>query len=177
MNRNAKGQFAKKQLPETCIGWPISMLVVIVAALILGLALAINVAKGAEIKYPCPALESPRDPTLDAEAKAHAAYMARMCVQGHQGFESRFNRLSAKWPGSRIAEICFEAWPWQVGCTEAELWIEAAKCWRQSPGHWSVACRRHKLVGIGLAKGRNNTWYGCLISVDRKEGTDETRND
>ena len=166
MNRDAKGRFAKKELPETCFGWPISMLVVIVAALILGLSLAISVANGAEIKQPCQALESPRNPVLEAAAKAHAEYMARVCVQGHQGFESRFSRLSAMWQGSRIAEICFEAWPWQADSTEAELWIEAAKCWRQSPGHWSVASRRHKMVGIGLAKGRNNTWYGCLISVD-----------
>jgi hypothetical protein len=172
MKRDVKGRFAKVQSPHK--GDNIGVLLCLVLSLfiigffvLLGMIIVgVSSADATEIKQPCPSLESPHNPALDTEAQRHAEYMACVCVQGHQGFESRFNRLSAKWPGSRIAEICFEAWPWQAGYSDAELWIEAVKCWRQSPGHWSVACRRHKAVGIGLAKGRNDTWYGCLISVD-----------
>jgi uncharacterized protein YkwD len=117
-------------------------------------------------KPACPALASQHDPALDREAERHAEYMAAVRTQGHQGFEQRYQRLAAKFPGRKIAEICFESWDWQANSTSGELWREAAVCWRQSPGHWSVARTKHRQIGAGLAKGRNGIWYGCIIAVD-----------
>lgn len=105
-------------------------------------------------------LSVPRD-DLIAAAQAHADYMASVCKQGHQYWEVR----SARLPYPRLQEICAESWEWQAKSTETELWYEAFKCWKQSPGHWSVASKEHKYFGYGLAKGRNDIWYMCIIAA------------
>jgi uncharacterized protein YkwD len=100
--------------------------------------------------------------TLARAALGHAAYMAAVQEQGHQGFV-----LRAAWLRSRgfrhVAEICAESWPWQRNDSERELWTDAFWAWRQSPGHWSVAGRRHRAYGGALAQSREGVWYSCII--------------
>ncbi len=141
--------------------------VLFIAGLIAGLWLACRLTWGGEpTKAACPALESPRHEGLDRLAQGHAEYMARVRVQGHQGFDARFH-AARKATGCRaVAEICAETWTWQSEATPAEQWAEYVKSWRQSPGHWSVARVRHKFIGAGSAKGRNGNWYGCIIAGD-----------
>ena len=111
---------------------------------------------------------SPWHATLAAEAMGHGSYMARVGQQGHQGFDRRYERLRRQ--GFRnVAEICAESWPWQRDDSRLDLWRDAFKLWRQSPGHWSVAGRRHRAYGAGQARGRNGIWYSCII-VDKGSG-------
>jgi len=112
------------------------------------------------------AFSSPQHPVLNQLAQQHAEYQARVQVQGHQGFDSRFRAAQVGTGLGQVAEICAETWSWQRNATWPEQWAEYEKCWRQSPGHWSVARRRHRLVGVGSARGRNGVWYGVLISAD-----------
>ena len=128
--------------------------------------LCCQIACGEATVVACPALASMHDPVLDVFAQAHAERQAACCCQGHQGFEKRAAKLLAMFPGRQVAEICAESWRWQAECSEAELWAEAVHCWRQSPGHWSVACRRHWRIGAGLAKGNNGVWYATILAVD-----------
>jgi hypothetical protein len=144
------------------VGW---FVIVVFAAL--GVAAAYCLASAGEpSKAACPALESPRHAYLDKLAQGHAEYMARVQVQGHQGFDGRFHAARRGTGCRAVAEICAECWPWQSEATPAEQWAEYVKSWRQSPGHWSVARVKHRYVGIGSAKGRNGVWYGCLIAGD-----------
>ena len=145
------------------------LIVTFLASVVAFLLLCGAIVNGAEVekpKPPCPVLASLHDPVLDMFAQAHAQRQAACCCQGHQGFERRAAKLLAVLPGRRVAEICAESWRHQANCTEAELWAEAVRCWRQSPGHWSVADRRHWRIGCGLAKGENQIWYLTVIAVD-----------
>ena len=137
-----------------------------VASVVVFLWLCCRIAYGEETVAPCPALASIHDPALDTLAQAHAERQAACCRQGHQGFERRAAKLLAVFPGRQVAEICAESWFWQAECSEAQLWAEAVRCWRQSCGHWSVACRRHWRIGAGMAKGENDVWYLTVIAVD-----------
>ena len=154
----------KKQVVGRALEWAAFGLVV--AMIVVFLHLCGRVVRGEEANAPCPALESLHDPILDTFAQAHAQRQAACCYQGHQGFEKRAVKLLTVFPGRQVAEICAESWCWQADCSEAQLWAEAVRCWRQSPRHWSVAGRRHWRIGCGLAKGENQIWYLTVIAVD-----------
>ena len=109
---------------------------------------------------------SAEHPVLMAAAREHALYQAGACHQGHQRWEQRVARLQRQMPRCEFAEICAESWPEQDGQSQAALQAEMFRCWRQSPGHWSVARRRHKYFGGALARGRNGIWYACIIVAD-----------
>lgn len=105
------------------------------------------------------------DPTLQFYAEQHAAYMASVGIQGHQGWDGRFNRLNAYKPGYLFQEIAAESWPWQ---DQKESAPEMFKSWRQSPGHWAAANGRCDLYGYAMARGRNGIYYGCGIVGRRR---------
>lgn len=105
---------------------------------------------------------SDRNEYLMSLAKQHAESMARRQHQDHNDFTDRAN-LVWKDLGMIASEICAESWKWQVNDTPELLWSEAFKCWKQSPGHWSVASKQHKAYGYAMAKGRNDVWYFCII--------------
>ena len=147
----------------------LSLIITFIASVVVFLMLCTAIVKGAEVEKlePPLALDSLHDPVLDVFAQAHAERQAAWCCQGHQGSERRAAKLLAVFPGARqVAEICAESWSRQAHCTEAELWAEAVRCWRKSPGHWSVARKKHWRIGAGLARGKNGVWYMCLIAVD-----------
>jgi len=110
--------------------------------------------------------ESPQHPVLTAAAREHAVYQASVGRQGHQHWDRRMARLGREMPGYRFAEICAESWPRQANEPYEALAAEMFWCWRQSPGHWSVAGRRHNYFGGCMAKGRNGIWYACIIVAD-----------
>ena len=157
--RDSRGRFTKRPEP-LCGGVLVVMLIVVF------LCLLARVARSDEPEPPCPAMASIHDPVLDTFAQAHAERQAACCYQGHQGFEKRAAKLLAVFPGRQVAEICAESWPEQEQCSEAELWAEAVRCWKQSPDHWSVASKRHWRIGAGLAKGENGTWYLTILAID-----------
>lgn len=109
--------------------------------------------------------DSEENEALMIMAQTHAAYMARVCQQGHQGFQERFDGIRAA-TGLSAAEICAESWPWQTEEPPEALGREMFKCWAQSPGHWRVAAASHRFYGAGMAKGRNGIWYACILVAD-----------
>ena len=130
------------------------------------IVVSLLVALGARGAEPALAFASPQHPILNRLAQRHASYMARVQVQGHQGFSVRAAAARNATGLSDVAEICAESWKWQHAADWNQQWAEYEKCWRQSPGHWNVARRRHRLIGVGSARGRNNVWYGVLLAAD-----------
>lgn len=117
-------------------------------------------------KYPgANVCKSKPHPLLMELAAKQANYQASICVQGHQNFMERFNAVQQAGLG-HATEICAESWPWQTNDSMNDLGWEMFKCWSQSPGHWSVACKQHKYFGADMAKGRNGVYYACIIVAD-----------
>ncbi|MFA5056499.1 MAG: thioredoxin family protein [Opitutaceae bacterium] len=111
-------------------------------------------------------LKSKVNASLCSFAQSHANYQAEADKQGHQNFDQRRQQmLNSIGPGD-YREICAESWPRQAEDPPAELWAEMFDCWRQSPGHWSVASRKHSEYGSGMARSRRGVWYACIITRD-----------
>lgn len=109
--------------------------------------------------------QSPPHPLLMELAAKHAMHMARVRLQSHRGFGARFAQLRKEGLGD-AAEICAQSWARQADDTMQQLGYEMFKCWKQSPGHWTVASRTHKYWGGGIARGRNGIVYACILVVD-----------
>lgn len=110
--------------------------------------------------------ESEVHPLLMEMATRHANYQASHQQQGHQLFSQRVDELSRTMGSYAYAEIAAESWNWQVNDTMLELGAEMFKCWKQSPGHWDVASKKHRYMGGDVAKGNNGIWYACIITAD-----------
>jgi len=105
------------------------------------------------------------DPYLTKEATMHAEYQARIGVQGHHNWETRFHRINARLPNGLLAcEVCAESWPGE-GLLEAA--IECVRCWRLSSGHWEAVRLRHPLYGYDMKRGSNGVWYATGIFARR----------
>ncbi len=101
------------------------------------------------------------DPILAQEAENHSAYQARIRLQGHHHWDSRFHRISQQLPGGLLAqEVCAESWP---GQNLLEAAIECVRCWRLSSGHWSAVQAAHPRYGYDMKKGDNGVWYATGI--------------
>lgn len=104
---------------------------------------------------------SPSSELLLAEAASHSLHQARIQVQGHHNWDSRFQAINARLPAGLVAtEVCAESWPGQTLVDAAE---ECVSSWRQSPGHWSNVRARHAFFGYDLKRGHNGIWYGTGI--------------
>ncbi len=116
--------------------------------------------------YPAAVVESEQHPFLMQLAQEHAEYMARARRQDHQGWDGRngrFQRVLAKFGQVQTQEICNESWRGQsLEDAAHEMW----RSWQLSEGHWSVASKRHRLAGFGMALGRSGVWYACVVVVD-----------
>jgi hypothetical protein len=99
------------------------------------------------------------DSLLLGEAESHSDYQARIRVQGHHRWESRFPRISAAL-GCTAREVCAESWPGQ-GLLEAA--VECVRCWRTSHGHWSAVQGSHRAFGYDMKLGANGVWYATGI--------------
>jgi hypothetical protein len=101
------------------------------------------------------------DPYLAAEASSHASYQARIGLQGHHFWESRFHKILSRLPFGLVPqEVCAESWPGQ-GLLESA--IECVRCWRLSEGHWSAVARYHPYFGYDMKRGANGVWYATGI--------------
>jgi hypothetical protein len=104
-------------------------------------------------------------PILARETESHARHQARITLQGHHNWSSRFHSINAQLPGGLLArEVCAESWPGQDLLDAA---YECVHSWRQSPGHWSAVSGRHPLFGYDMQRGANGVWYATGIFADR----------
>lgn len=110
--------------------------------------------------------ESEQHPILMEMAARHAKYQADHNQQGHQLFQLRVEELYSTLGQYKYAEIAAESWVWQVEATMLELGTEMFKSWRQSPGHWGIASKKHKYFGADIAKGSKGIWYACILTAD-----------
>jgi uncharacterized protein YkwD len=113
-----------------------------------------------------PLFRSPQHEALNALAQRHAEWMAAHSIQGHQGFSQRYAEATRTMGARTASEICAESWPWQAGDSSEDLWREMIRCWRQSPGHWSVVRRQWRAFGAGMARGPDGRWFACCLAVD-----------
>ncbi|MCU0959934.1 MAG: hypothetical protein MUF48_07490 [Pirellulaceae bacterium] len=103
--------------------------------------------------------------TLAKESESHSRHQARINLQGHHNWESRFHRISARLPGGHSAqEVCAESWP-RMGLIAAAL--DCVQSWRQSAGHWSAVRGRHAYFGYDMKRGSNGVWYATGIFSTR----------
>ena len=101
------------------------------------------------------------DQGLAAEAKSHSNYQASSRVQGHQQWDSRFQRISGRLPwGLRAQEIVAESWPHE-GLLDAA--IDCVQSWRQSSGHWRAVRSWQPRFGYDMQRGSNGIWYATGI--------------
>jgi hypothetical protein len=94
------------------------------------------------------------------EAQKHAQYQASIRVQGHQQWESRFQRISSRLNGISPREVCAESWP---GENLVEAAIDCVHSWRQSDGHWSAVRAVQRVFGYDMKRGSNGIWYATGI--------------
>ena len=103
-------------------------------------------------------------PILQRAAEEHAAYQARVGIQGHQGWQRRVEVLIRAMPNCHeFREVANESWPGQdVNAAAREMY----RSWRLSPGHWSAVNGHCSYYGYAMVLGRNGTWYACGIFAD-----------
>jgi hypothetical protein len=100
-------------------------------------------------------------PDVQKMAERHAAYQARVQVQGHQDWERRVAELQRLVPEVREwKEVANESWPGQSMNAAA---YEMYRSWRLSSGHWSAVNGRCNYYGYAMRLGGNGTWYACGI--------------
>lgn len=98
---------------------------------------------------------------LVSEAASHSKHQARIHLQGHHNWDSRFHRINGKLPaGLRATEVCAESWP---GEHLVEAAVECVRCWRYSEGHWSAVRAYHPVYGYDMQRGSNGIWYATGI--------------
>lgn len=102
------------------------------------------------------------NPVLASEAESHSRRQARIRLQGHHDWESRFHQINARLSGdaSGTQEVVAESWP---GETLVEAAMECVDSWRHSPGHWSAVRSRHRAFGYDMKRGSNGVWYATGI--------------
>lgn len=105
------------------------------------------------------------DPYLFGEAESHSRYQARIRLQGHHFWETRFHRILGHIPpGTLASEVCAESWPGQ-GLLEAA--IECVRSWRLSSGHWRAVSSPQRAYGYDIKRGSNGVWYATGIFAGR----------
>jgi hypothetical protein len=100
------------------------------------------------------------DRTLSQAAEQHSEYQARIEVQGHHRWETRFRQVRARTNAREASEVVAESWPNQ---NLIDSCIDCVDSWRHSPGHWRAVRGRHRLFGFDIRRGRNGIWYGTGI--------------
>ena len=103
---------------------------------------------------------------LSSEALASSAYQAKIHLQGHHNWESRFHRISGRLPsGLQATEVCAESWPGEGLLVAA---IDCVHCWHYSSGHWRQVNAFHRLWGYDMRRGSNGIWYATGIFSQKR---------
>jgi hypothetical protein len=90
--------------------------------------------------------------------------MARIQLQGHHNWESRFHEISSRMgSGLSAREVVAESWGHEDLLDAA---IECVHSWRQSPGHWNAVRAAHTYYGYDMKQGTNGKWYATGLFGD-----------
>lgn len=101
------------------------------------------------------------DSTLATEVASHSVHQARINLQGHHNWNSRFHRINnLLGNGMRAQEVCAESWPGQSLVDAAE---ECVDSWRHSSGHWSAVSGKQRRFAYDMKRGSNGVWYATGI--------------
>ncbi len=101
------------------------------------------------------------DNYLASEAQKHSEHQARIGLQGHHAWESRFHQINSQLGGGMTAsEVCAESWPGQNLLQAA---IECVRCWRLSSGHWHSVASWQRVYAYDIKRGGNGIWYATGI--------------
>jgi len=93
--------------------------------------------------------------------RSHSMHQARINLQGHHQWESRFHQIRSALPGGLVpTEVCAESWP---GQNLEDAAIECVRSWRHSSGHWSAVRDHNTYYGYDIKRGSNGVWYGTGI--------------
>jgi len=101
-------------------------------------------------------------PILQAMAERHAAYQARVGVQGHQLWDDRQAELERTAPECRLTvEVAAESNAGQgTNAAAAEMY----QSWRQSPGHWAAVNGACNQWGYAMAYSpTTRKWYAAGV--------------
>lgn len=91
----------------------------------------------------------------------HSRLQARMQLQGHHSWDSRFHQIAGQLPGHMLpTEVCAESWP---GQNLEDAAIECVSSWRHSSGHWSAVSADNTYYGYDMKRGNNGIWYATGI--------------
>jgi uncharacterized protein YbaA (DUF1428 family) len=99
-------------------------------------------------------------PVLAGEAQSHSGLQARIRVQGHHSWETRFHRINARIGDGLATEVVAESWG---GESLVDAAVECVRSWRQSPGHWGAVRAAHRDYGYDIRRGGNGIWYATGI--------------
>lgn len=106
---------------------------------------------------------------LAQSARANSNMCASLDRGGHHKWDKRFRDLINTKLATTFAEINAQSWERQRDSTPVELWLEAFKCWKHSPGHWSVASKQYPLFGAALNQSRSGVWFMTIVVGGRPE--------
>lgn len=101
------------------------------------------------------------NPMLAEETQSHSLHQARIRLQGHHNWDSRFNRIVGRLGGAGGAqEVCAESWPGQTLMDAAE---ECVSSWRGSSGHWQAVSSPQDSFAYDMKLGSDGVWYATGI--------------
>jgi hypothetical protein len=95
-------------------------------------------------------------PVLLSACERHSQHQARIRLQGHHNWSSRFHEIWRQVPGEPLREVCAESWP---DHSLLAACLDCVHSWRQSSGHWSAVRGAHPAFGYDIRMGSNGIWY------------------
>lgn len=104
------------------------------------------------------------DPILLSEASSQSNYQARIRLQGHHNWETRFQRIMGKLfrrgtPGAPV-EVVAESWPSQ---DLMDSCVDCVDSWHHSEGHWNAVKAQQASYGYDIQLSDNGIWYATGI--------------
>ena len=102
------------------------------------------------------------NPALLEACARHSQHQARIRLQGHHNWSTRFHEIWRQVQGDALQEVCAESW---AGQSLVDAAIECVESWRQSSGHWSAVRSWQTYYGYDMKRGRNGIWYATGIFV------------
>lgn len=99
-------------------------------------------------------------PVLMQACCEHSRNQANRGLQGHHGWERRFQEIWKQTKGKPPIEVCAESWP---GKTLLAACLDCVHSWRQSAGHWNAVHSDQPAYGFDICRGKNGIWYATGI--------------